>query len=316
MLEDTKMKRALAAAGLLLGLALLASPAQAQTGTARGKVVDPEGKPAPDATVTIEYKGGINRKFETKANKKGEWLQVGLQPGPYTFTANKEGFGPATANIRVGLGEPTQVPELKLAPPVKPGSAQPGGADLLRAAFGQAVELQNAGKLDEAEAAYKKLIEAAPDIPEVHFNLAMVYVGKKDNVTAEAELKKALELRNDYADATNALAKLYQATGRGDEALKLMEQTAGSTQDAQGLFSRGLVMMNAQKTEEAVKAFEAAVAADPNLADGWYWLGSQCLNLGRMDDAVKAYEKYLSLKPNNPQQEAAAQGLLAALKKK
>jgi tetratricopeptide (TPR) repeat protein len=310
------MNRALAAAGLLLGVALLATPVQAQTGSARGKVVDAQGQPVVDAKVTIEFKGGINRKFETKSNKKGEWMQVGLQPGQYAFTASKEGLAPAMVELRIGLGEPTQVPDFQLAPPKAGQPGGPNSAEMLRKSFAAAVELQNAGKDDEALAAYTKIMESAPDLPEVHYNVAMIHQAKGDNAAAEASLQKALELRVDYADATAALAKLYQATGRGDQALALMEKTAGNTSDARGQYNRGLVLMQAQKTEEAAKAFEAATAADPTLADAWYWMGSQYLNLGRMDDAVKAYEKYLALKPGNPQQEAAAQGLLDALKKK
>ena len=55
------MKRALTAAALLGGLWLLAPAAQAQTGTARGKVLDAQGQPLADAKVVMEFQGGITR---------------------------------------------------------------------------------------------------------------------------------------------------------------------------------------------------------------------------------------------------------------
>jgi Flp pilus assembly protein TadD len=306
------MQRALAGAGLLLGLALLASPAQAQTGTARGRVLDPEGKPVVEATVVIEFKGGITRKFETKSNKKGEWMQVGLQPGPYLITASKEGFGSVATEGRIQLGDATTVPDLKLQ---SAKAVAPSGEDL-RKQFTAAVELQNAGKLDEAVVAYKAVLEKFPDVPEVHHNLGMVYIGKKDTASAEAALLKALELRPTYSDAASTLARLYQTTGQGEKALALMEKAANDPADARAQFNRGFVLMNAGKAEDAIKAFQAATTADPNLADAYYWMGSQMLNAGRNDEAIQAYEKYLSLKPGNAQNEATAQGILAALKKK
>ena len=311
------MKRALAAAGLLLGLALLASPAQAQTGTARGKVLDAEGKPVVDAKVLVEFQGGINRKFETKSNKKGEWMQVGMQPGPYRFTASKEGYQAAIVdNFKIALGDPTEVPTFKLQTAAAAANAPGGAMDQLRKAFAAAVEQQNAGKLDEAENAYKAIIQGNPDVPEVHLNLGVVYEAKKDNANAEAEYQKALELRAGYTDAMSRLAHLYQATGQNDKASALVEQMAGSPTDAKAQYSRGLFLMQAGKPEEAAKAFEAATTADPTMADAWYWLGSQLLNLGRNDESIKAYEKYLSLNPQNPQQVQAATGIVAALKKK
>ena len=96
-------------------LGLLAAPAQAQTGSARGKVLDEQGQPIPDAKVLIEFQGGITRKFETKTNKKGEYMQVGMQPGPYRFTASKEGYQPAVSDVRIALGDPTPIPDFKLA---------------------------------------------------------------------------------------------------------------------------------------------------------------------------------------------------------
>ena len=150
------MKRALIAAGLLLGAGLLAAPAQAQTGTARGKVVDAEGQPIPEVKVLIEFQGGITRKFETKTNKKGEYMQVGMQPGPYRITASKEGFQPAVSDVRISLGDPTAIPDFKLATMAQ-ASAQPGSsAAELRSSFQKAVELQSAGQLSVWQYASQK----------------------------------------------------------------------------------------------------------------------------------------------------------------
>ena len=54
-----------------------------------------------------------------------------------------------------------------------------------------------------------------------------------------------------------------------------MDQTASANpQDAKAQFSRGLVLMNGGKTEDAVKAFEAAATVDPTMADAYYWLAA------------------------------------------
>src|SRR5215468_293325 len=117
------MKRALFAFGLGVCLALLSSDAFAQSGSARGKVVDEKGVGIPDVKVVIEFQGGVTRKYETKSNKKGEYIQVGMPPGEYKFTANKEGFQPTFVQTRVALGDATQIPDIQL----KAGAAAGGG---------------------------------------------------------------------------------------------------------------------------------------------------------------------------------------------
>ena len=218
-------------------------------------------------------------------------MQVGMQPGPYQFTASKEGYQPAiTDNFKIGLGDPTGVPDFKLLTAKAAANAPGGELDLLRKAFTAAVELQNAGKLDEAIAAYKAIIEKNPDVPEVHLNLGTLYSTKKDTAAAEAEFQKALELRPGYSDAAASLARLYQSMGQADKAMAIMDQ--GDRCEPAATRRRSTTaasyLMNGEKTEEAAKAFEAATTADPNMADAFYWLGSQLLNLGRNDEAIKA----------------------------
>src|SRR5262245_17783046 len=96
-------------AAYLLGLAG-AGCAQC-TGAVRGRVVDEKGQSVPEAQVTLDFQGGVTRKFETKTNKKGEFTQVGLTPGVYRITAGQEGYQGSYIDTRVSLGEPVQIPD-------------------------------------------------------------------------------------------------------------------------------------------------------------------------------------------------------------
>jgi len=311
------MKRALTAAAVISGLWLLAPAAQAQTGTARGKVLDSKGQPLQDASVAMEFMGGITRKFEVKTNKKGEWMQVGMQPGPYKFTATKEGFQPSFIEVRVNLGDPTAVPDFKLNTMAEAQKAAGGGElEALRTGFQHAVELHNAGKVDEAEAAYKAILEKQPNVAEVYQNLGQLYLAKKDYPSAETAFLKGLEIRPDSSDIATLLARTYQESGQPDKAMALLEKAAGANpQDAKAQFNRGIFLLNANKSEEAIAAFEAAIKADPNLSEAYFRLGAAMIGQGKIPDAITNLEKYLSLNPTDQQNVATAQGLLKALKK-
>src|SRR5580765_541378 len=83
-----------------------AVPAVAQsTGMVKGVVTDDKGQPVDGAKVSIEMNGGTGRRFESKTNKKGEYIQIGLSGGSYKITAEKDKLGsaPVTVNIRVNV---------------------------------------------------------------------------------------------------------------------------------------------------------------------------------------------------------------------
>lgn len=307
------MKRALSSILVVLGLGLLALPAQAQTGTARGLVLDEEGQPIADASVVLESLGDIARKYETKTNKKGEFTRVGLRAGPYRVTVSKEGFTPGTSDVKVPLGETIRIEPFRLGPEAKEAES---AAEELQRQFAEAVRLQNAGKLDEAEAIYKALLEVAPDVPEVHVNLGYVYAARKDWASAEASYLKALELRPGAVDATAALGTVYRETGRQQMALELVERTASENpDDAQAQLNKAVYLIAANENERAIEALEAAIAADPELAEAYFRLGALMVGQGNVPEAIANLEKYLSLAPGETENAATARQLLEALRK-
>jgi tetratricopeptide (TPR) repeat protein len=315
-MEGVIMKRVLAAVAVLLGLALFVPQAQAQTGTARGRVVDAQDKPVADAKVMLEYLGGVTRKFETKTNKKGEFIQVGMQPGNYRFTATKEGLRGAVLEFRIQLGEPTEVPPLKLGMGGGAPSDQAAAVEKLRKEFQAAVDLTNSGKLDEAEAAFKALVASNPDVPEIQQNLGFVYAQKKDYPAAEAAYLKALELKPDSSDILIALAGLYREMDQPDKAKEMADRAAAAApEDPASQFRRGLFLVNSNQNEQAIAAFQAVIAADPTMAEAYFRLGTLMVGQSKIPEAIQYLEKYLSLNPTDQQNIATAQGLIKALKK-
>jgi Flp pilus assembly protein TadD len=308
------MKRFFVMAGFLFGLLLAAGDVHAQTGTARGRVVDEKGDPVADATVTIESKG-VRRKLEVKSNKKGEYTQVGLNGGVYRFTSTKEGLQGTYVEEMVALGDPTVIPDLVLKKGAQAGAAV-GGKGLV-AEFSAAGALMKEGKLDEAEAGFKALLQKQPGISEAHFNLGLIQSKRKDYPAAQAEFQMAVDLKPDYTDAWIKLAGAYQDGGDRAKALEtIKEAESQNSESASVQFNLGVYFINAQQLDEAEAAFKKAQTLDPSNTEVLFHLATIALNKGDTAGAVTLLEKYLASSPKSTQNVSTAQGLIAALKKK
>lgn len=312
------MKRVYVAAAVAAGLLLTAEAGWAQsTGAVRGRVVDEKGQALPEAVVSLDFQGGVTRKFDTKTNKKGEFTQVGLVPGGYRITANKEGYVGTYIDTRVGLGEPMQLPDLKLTTKAAAQAAAGGEAEkanaALREMFSKAVQLSQAGKNDEAIAAYNELLAKNPSVAEAYLNLGYIYRQKKDWTAAETAYKKALEIRPTLTDANAGLINVYQESGQTEKAAALASSAEG---DAKVQFSVGVSALNSGKYDEALAAFQKAATADPNNADTYYYIGTIFVGQNKIPEARSSLEKYLEMNPTNAQYVSTAKALLQALPKK
>jgi tetratricopeptide (TPR) repeat protein len=317
------MKRVYVAAALVAaGLLLTADAGWAQsTGAVRGRVVDEKGQALPEALINLDFQGGVTRKFDTKTNKKGEFTQVGLVPGGYRITANKDGYVGTYLDTRVGLGEPMQLPDLKLVTKAAAQAAAGGEVEkanaALREMFAKANQLSSEGKSDEAIAAYNEVLAKNPQVAEAHYNIGYLRAQKKDWPAAEAAYLKALEVRPGYGEAISALARVYQDSGQAAKATELLTKAAtDNPKDGKVQFNLGVFYLNSGKAEEAAAAFQKAAEADPANAEIYYYLGTLAVGQNKIPEAIANLEKYLSMNPTNAQNTATAHGLLAALKPK
>ena len=100
-MRGSRICRAGIISALVLAVAAMAAPAFAQSGQVKGTVVDAQNKPVEKAKITF-LAVDTNRKMETTTDRKGEFRQVGLSPGNYTITAEKDGLM-QSFDVRVSL---------------------------------------------------------------------------------------------------------------------------------------------------------------------------------------------------------------------
>ncbi len=304
------------AAVAIVTVFMLAPPALAQTTMIKGKVVDTEGTPVQGALVSIEFKGGVARKYQTKTDRRGEFVQLLTESGIYLVTVSSEKAGSAASDVQVRLGQPATV-DITLSP----GGA--GGADAAKTAelkktFEEGVAASRTNDHDTAIARFSAAAELLPNCYDCFYNIGVSYMAKKDEKQAEEAWKKAIELKPDYAEALNALSTLYNNQKRFDEAAAMSAKAAsaggGTGGSSDAVYNQGIILWNQGKTAEAKAKFEEAIEIDASYADAHYQLGMALLNEGKLPEAVGAFESYLKLEPDG-QFAAQAKGMIAQLKK-
>ena len=322
-MRGATMRRILATCALAVGLALVATPASAQTGQVKGKVVDAKGQPIEGAKVTIANADTAGRKLETKTNKKGEYIQIGLQPGQYTISVEK-GELKDSKDTRISL----DMTELNFT--LAPGTGTVSKEDAAKAAaknaaiqkaFGEGVQLSNDGKNEEAIAKFQEVIATVPKCAECYANIATIQARMKEYDKAEASFKQAIEVKPDFVEAYNGLATVYNTQKKFDLAAETSKKAAelgGGAAGAGGgsasvAFNQGVILWNAGKISDAKAQFEQAVKMDPNMAEAHYWLGMANVNEGKTADAKPHFETYLKLAPTGQYAETA-KSILSTIK--
>src|SRR6266536_1031604 len=159
--EDSMVRRFNGRLPWVLGGAVLfalaaARPVAAQsTGMVKGVVKDTQGQPVDGAKVVIEMSEGTSRRFETKSNKKGEFIQIGLPSGAYKVTAEKDKQASNTAELRVRVNATAEAVLVIGAPGAAAASKEAGAKNAeLRQTLEAGLAASQAGNDAEAIAKF------------------------------------------------------------------------------------------------------------------------------------------------------------------
>jgi Tfp pilus assembly protein PilF len=173
------------------------------------------------------------------------------------------------------------------------------------------VELQGAGRLDEAAAQYRLAVAAAPEYKEALNNLGAIVAYRGNKAEAIALHRRAVAADPDFANARINLGHELMETGQTQEAFVELTQALRLEPDsARGHAYMGAVLMNLGNPEQARQHLQDSLRLAPGNADAHSNLCSVLLRLGHPDQAMDACRAALKI---NPKLEAAQLNLGKAL---
>ena len=152
--------------------------------------------------------------------------------------------------------------------------------------------LVHRGKRDEGTAELKRAMQLDPHGPEAQYELALA-LAPSGSAGAESAtlLEAAIRERPSYAPALRKLAEIDMSLGRKDEARKAAEiALKADPRDAASHLIMGRVALGEGKPDDAIKEGQAALAILANSAGGKLLIADAYAKKGEIDLAVESYQ--------------------------
>ena len=155
---------------------------------------------------------------------------------------------------------------------------------------------RRAGRLEEAERAYRRVLELEPDSAPAFNNLGNLYQEKGELAKAEQAYRRALEILPSYPEALVNLATFFSRQDRVPAALELYRQAIVLSPNREEIFNNmGTALLGAGRFAEAEEVLRRALDLNSAAPGIWFNLGGALEGQGRDDEAIQAYEKAIGI---------------------
>lgn len=179
-------------------------------------------------------------------------------------------------------------------------------AAALNALFTDAVRLHQAGRLEEAELSYRRILQAAPAAAAAWHYLGVVAHTQGRRDAALQGMRRALALEPGGAEAYGNYGVALRQAGRQAEAAASYRRGLSLQPTAHGYFNLGNAHQAMGQWDLAIDSYRQAVRLNPAFSEARVSLGAMLLRVGRTDEYADLLGKMLAFSP------AAAEAMLQA----
>ena len=157
-----------------------------------------------------------------------------------------------------------------------------------------------AGRLDEAQAAYRKVLDLEPEHPDAWHLVGVIHGARKEHEPAVAAIRRALAAKPGDPVYLGNLGIALAGAGRHAEAAEAYREALAGDPSASGIaYNLGNALTEEYRFEEAAAAYRKAIELRPDYVAAWLNLGNALREKGAFDEALAAYGKVLELQPDH-----------------
>lgn len=165
--------------------------------------------------------------------------------------------------------------------------------------LGRALQLHKKGLLSEARAAYRQLLQIAPNQFIALHMFGVLESDAKNYQQAEILLSRAVAVDPRSAEAHMSLGVALNGSKRHDEARESYRRALALRPDyALALSNLGNASAALDLHQEAIESYDRALAIDGNLAEAHNGRGGALCRLRNYDEALASLNRALSIRPD------------------
>jgi tetratricopeptide (TPR) repeat protein len=295
------------AAILALGmLGCFATRTAAQDGKITGSLIDFDGNPW--ANFPVKIKGEQGTITESKTDAAGKFAFTGLKNGKYTFTVQPpqmqtpfdvplEVRGADTPPLNINFKEILEKQNPEAAAKYRQQQAEQKKFTGMKEQFAKGVAL-----LDQERAAKAELSKAKPEEKDA-LKAKVADLSNQAVSTFQDGLKTAPEKDPNIHLFWARMGEAYDLAGRNDEAINAYQQAIASKPDNPSYYNNlGNILGRTGKIDDARAAYTKAAELDPpNAAMAWRNFGISLYQAQRMVEAIEPLKKATELDPKSAQ---------------
>ncbi|HUE62858.1 MAG TPA: tetratricopeptide repeat protein [Rhizomicrobium sp.] len=157
----------------------------------------------------------------------------------------------------------------------------------------------DAGRHQDAEKAYRRIVEAVPDDIQALHMIGVLQLQLDRPADALQLLDSLLSQAPHHADIRTHHGLALQLMGRSDEALADFNRALAMNPDnALTLLYRGNLLLEIGQHPGALASYERLIAIAPRYDEAWFRRGTALWLMERYEDALASYRRALEINPS------------------
>ena len=170
--------------------------------------------------------------------------------------------------------------------------------DTLQTEFQVAVEHHQCGRLPQAEAIYRKILQSAPDHADTLHLLGVISTQQGKAELAIPLIEKAISINPAEPMYHGNLGNALEERGRLDAAAVAYRQALRLNPEfAEARYNLGILLGKQGELDEAIACYRRVLSLNPHFAGAHNNLGNALREQGRLDEAAACYRQALRINP-------------------